>query len=99
MLRGSLPGRNTDLSLLHHFQAGAGTHATTCPVGTAGSSLGIEQLVHESGHSRPSNAKVKNTCFHSPIVVHDLLLKLSAAATFTSYITSGEKRHLCIKFK
>jgi hypothetical protein len=99
VIRGSIPGRNADFSLRHLFQTGCGTHPAGCPVGTAGPSLGIRRLLRETGHSRPSDAEVKNTCFHCSVPVHDVLLKLSTVASFTSYFTPGEKWRLSTELR
>jgi hypothetical protein len=46
---------------LHHcIQTSSGTHPTSCPVGNGVSFLGIKQLWHETDHSPPSRAQVKN---------------------------------------
>jgi hypothetical protein len=52
--------------------------------GYRGPFSGDKAAVRETGHSRPSNAEVKNTCFHCFIYVQDVLLKLSTVASCTS---------------
>jgi hypothetical protein len=52
------PAGAGNFSLHHRVQNGFGAHPASYPVGTTGSSLGVEWLGREADHSPPSSADV-----------------------------------------
>jgi hypothetical protein len=58
--QGSIPNRTEDFSLLHSVQTSSETHPVSCLMGNGGSFLWVKQPKHESDHSLPSAAKLKN---------------------------------------
>jgi len=50
----------TIFSLRHRIQTVSGAYSASYPMSNGGCFLGIRRRMHESGHSPPSSAKVKN---------------------------------------
>jgi hypothetical protein len=57
-----IPAGAGNFSLHHRVQNGSGAHPVSYPMGTRGFSLGVKRQGHESDHSPPSSAEVKNVC-------------------------------------
>jgi hypothetical protein len=57
--RARFPARAGNFSPRHHVQNGSGAHPASYPMGTRAPSLGVMRVVHETDHSPPSSAEVK----------------------------------------
>jgi len=68
---GSIPGKgnNENFSLCHCVQTGCGANPASYPMDTRALALGVKW--HETDHSPPSGAQVKNLCSYtsSPLCV------------------------------
>jgi hypothetical protein len=69
-------GQWWDFSLHHPVYTSSGAETASCPMGTRAHTLGVKQTKHETNHSPPSKAEVKNEWSYTstPPIHHGMML-------------------------